>query len=113
MTRTDVLEEMLNELESSCLEVTLAPERRRTHEMGMIRVVVSRNAPWYRHFCRQYLSTRKRRKALPDTCIKRRETLHALRRMIAGKAWPKSHYVYRLEMIAEQRLRRLTAAKSA
>lgn len=113
MTRIDVLEEMLNELESSCLEVILVPERRRTCEGGCIRVAVSKNALWYRQFCATYLSTRKRRNLAPDTCIRRRETLNALRRMIAGKASPKSHYVYRLEIIAEQRLRRTSARKIA
>jgi hypothetical protein len=113
MTRTDVLEEMLNELESSCLEVILVPELRRTCEGGCRRVAVSKNALWYRQFCAAYLSTRKRRNLAPDTCIRRRETINALRRMIAGKASPKSHYVYRLELIAEQRLRRSALARSA
>lgn len=113
MTLNDALEEMLNELESSCLEVILVPEKRRTCEGGMIRVASSKNALWYRQFCGAYGSTRKRRNLAFDTCIKRRETLNALRRMIAGTAHPKSHYVYRLEMIATQRLRRETARKTA
>jgi hypothetical protein len=76
--------ELLGELESSCLEVVLVPERRRTCEGGMIRVAVSKNATWYQRFCRQYASSRRRRKAAFDTMIKRAHTVRALERFAAG-----------------------------
>jgi len=79
------LEQMLNELESNRLEVILIPEKRRTHDMGMVRCAVSKNAKWYRDFCGRFASSRKRRNAAFDTCIKRHRTIAALQDMIAGR----------------------------
>lgn len=75
---------MLNELESSQLVVILVPQKRRTNEGGMIRVAISRNAGWYRKFCKANPSARKRRGTAFDTAIKRFRTIDALNKMIAG-----------------------------
>ena len=78
------------ELETSWLEVVLIPSR--DPEMaargGMIRVAVSQNACWYQSFCRDHLSGRKkpRRRMKPDTLIRRRHTLRALREIESGRA---------------------------
>jgi hypothetical protein len=80
------LEIMLAELESTRLEVGLAPCRRFANEGGCIRVCLSRNADWYRRFCTAHPSGRFRRNAKPDTRIKRRDTIRVLGRLIAGRA---------------------------
>ena len=89
---------MLNELESSQLVVILVPQKRHTNEGGMIRVAVSKNATWYRRFCAKNLSSRTRRNACPDTCIKRFRTVAALEAMIAGA--PSTYYRDQLLAIA-------------
>lgn len=78
------LEVLLCELESNELFVMLVPEKRRTCEGGMIRVAAARNATWYRRFCGNHLSSRRRRNRAPDTRIKRRDTIRLLNRLIAG-----------------------------
>jgi hypothetical protein len=79
-TTTDILRWMLCELTSGGLEVA----KIRT-ERGYVRVAVSRNAPWYQDFCGRYLSHRvSRRRRRARTLIKRRCTIRALERMIAG-----------------------------
>ncbi len=75
----DVFAMMAEELEGSYLEVVKIPGR----YGGYIRVPVSVNAEWYRVFCKQYLSTR-RRFPRPRTLIKRRDTLTALGRLHSG-----------------------------
>ena len=72
----DVFAMMAEELEGSYLEVVKIPGR----YGGYIRVPVSVNAEWYRVFCKQYLSTR-RRFSRPRTLIKRGDTLKALVRL--------------------------------
>lgn len=94
---------MLGELESTCLQVALVPERRRTHECGMIRVAVSQNALWYRKFCDANRSSRKRKNNAPDTCIKRAHTLRILRRLVAGLP-TKGYYVDQIMRIARLRI---------
>lgn len=101
----EALTEMLEQLESSCLEVMLIPQRYRTNEGGMIRVAVSKNATWYRGFCAQYLSGRQRKNNAPDTKIKRAQTLRTLRRLLTGVP-PQGEYAFRLMPIA----RRLAAS---
>lgn len=96
------LQSMLDELESSRLEVILVPERRRTHECGMIRCAISKNARWYRAFCGENLSSRVRRNLAPDTCIKRAQTLRSLARLIAGGR-PRGRYAWQLVTIAARR----------
>ena len=106
---------MLNDLESFELHVVLVPQRRFTNEGGMIRVVANRNAPWYREFCATYTSTRLRQHKKHDTAIRRKDTLRALKKLIA-LATPNdtreslevrldasSVYPYRLLAVAEKR----------
>jgi hypothetical protein len=99
-------EELLGELEGSCLEVVLVPERRRTCEGGMIRVAVSKNATWYRQFCALYASSRVRRNNAFDTRIRRRETVRALKRFAAGAA-PRGVYAERLLEVIQRRAQSL------
>ena len=77
-------EELLGELEGSCLEVALVPTRWRMNEGGCIRVAVSKNATWYQRFCRQHPSARIRKNQAFDTRIKRRNTIRALARFAQG-----------------------------
>lgn len=79
------LRAMLDELESSALEIVLAPAPRPMHAGHCVRVVAGRNARWYREFCAAYASTRRRRNPRPDTAIRRADTVAALHRMIAGR----------------------------
>lgn len=85
---------MLDELESTSLEVVLVPQRVYTNEGGMIRVAAAKNCAWYRRFCAAYLSSRVRRKTLVDMAIKRRHTVRALREIAAGRC--RSRYAVRL-----------------
>ena len=94
------LEMMLAELEGSCLEVVLIPQRRHTNEGGMIRVAASKNALWYRNYCARHLSSRLRSRSLPDTRIKRRATVATLRALINGRS--RSKYAPELVRIASR-----------
>ncbi len=69
---------MLGELESTSLTVAKYPV-----DGGYLRGVMSSNCEWYRELCSRYLSTRRRFPKL-RTFIKRRCTIAALKRMIAG-----------------------------
>lgn len=86
------LTQMLAELEANRLEVCLVPEKRRTHETGMIRVCASRNAAWYRRYCGDHPSSRGTRRGGFDTRIRRANTVRALEQMLrrekAGKYEP-------------------------
>lgn len=82
--REAAFELMIAELESSRLEVGLVPERRHTCCGGMVRVALSRNCAWYRRYCADHPSSRKRRNLAPDTRIKRRDTLRLLNRLARG-----------------------------
>ena len=82
------LELMLAELESSRLEVCLAPLNPRMRgwvDGGCKRVCLSRNCHWYRQFCSAHLSSRFRNHRKPDTRIKRANTIRALNQLIAGQ----------------------------
>lgn len=83
-----IAEQMRHELASTRLEVVLVPspvEHWPTDRQR--RVVCERNPAWYRELCRQYPSrrTRPRRRAKPDTAIKRRHTLRALAEIENGR----------------------------
>ena len=83
------LRAMLAELTSHKLEVVLAPSKREeiAERGGMIRVLLDRNADWYRRMCADHPSTRKRDKRAPDTRIKRKDTILALEDMLrTGRA---------------------------
>lgn len=75
---------MLAELTSHRLEVILAPSDRPevAAQGGMKRVLMDRNADWYRRMCLDHPSSRKRLKRAPDTRIKRADTILALEDMI-------------------------------
>lgn len=80
----DTLAWMLAELKANRLEVARLPSRD-----GYRRVVVAQNAPWYRDFCATYERQRGTRggrccRTRPRTIIRRRETVAALGRMLAG-----------------------------
>lgn len=75
---------MLAELESNRLEVILVPEKRRTHEMGMIRCAVNRNCNWYRALCAKHPSSRGVRHGGFDTMIRRANVMRALNQMLRG-----------------------------
>ena len=74
-----VFDLMLEELESSRLEVVKVP----SVYGGYVRVPVSVNAEWYSWFCKKYTTSR-RRFQKTRTIIKRRDTIRALRRLIVG-----------------------------
>jgi hypothetical protein len=83
-----IAEQMRHELASTRLEVVLVPspvEHWPTDRQR--RVVCERNPAWYRELCRQYPSrrTRPRRRAKPDTAIKRAHTLRALAEIQDGR----------------------------
>lgn len=79
------LEVLLAELDSARLEVVLVPARRAVNVGACVRVAVSKNASWYRAFCRRHPSSRRRRNAAPDTRIKRANVLRLLAQLIAGE----------------------------
>lgn len=80
---------LLDELDSSCLEVVLIPSGDAECAMrgGMIRAVQTQNADWYRKFCKQHESNRKDRYRWSKfkTKIKRAHTRRALGELIEGK----------------------------
>ena len=63
---------MIRDLESNRLRVVI---------ISPCRVAVEHNPLWYREFCSQYQSGRKRSWAKFDTAIKRQNTIRALERM--------------------------------
>lgn len=69
---------LLDELEGQGLEVVKVPS-----ENGYVRVPVSVNAEWYRHFCASYKRSRNKYPR-PRTIIKRCHTISALKRIISG-----------------------------
>ncbi len=98
---TAALEIMLAELESTELQVCLAPSKRHDRrEWDMIRVCLSRNCTWYRRYCAENPSSRGVRKGKPDTKIRRFNTVRALGQLIAGK--PAGKYSNQLLSIARQ-----------
>ena len=99
------LEYLLSELQSNRLEVVLIPEKRRTHEMGMIRCVVSRNPSWYRRLCAAHPSKRGVRRGKFDTAVRRANITRALERMIAGQ--PGGLYGDELRRIAKAEFRKV------
>jgi hypothetical protein len=92
-----IAEQMRHELASRRLEVVLVPspvEFWPTQQQR--RVVCERNPAWYRELCRQYPSSRSRprRRAKPDTAIKRAHTLRALAEIQDGRV--ESEYAQRV-----------------
>ena len=102
-------QEMLAELDSSRLEVVLIPSRDPDCAMrgGKIRAVQSQNAEWYRKFCDQHQSTRKRRSFKSDTKIKRAHTRRALLEILSGRC--ATPYAERIKDFVERRQKRRAA----
>ncbi len=91
--------EMLCQLESSKLEVVLAPSRRKDRrDHDMIRVAICKPPTWFSKFCGRHQSSRGYRRGF-DTKIKRANVLQALRVMSKGKA-SRSKYAPELRKIA-------------
>lgn len=88
---------MLWELETNYLEVVLIPASEQRHSGHCIRAVQNANCGWYKDFCSLFPSGRKGRKI--RTRIKRRETVRALKKIIAGKT--EGVYVERLLRLIE------------
>ena len=79
---------MLDELDGGYIEVMKIDTGN-----GMRRVVISKNAEWYSHFCKKFLRNR-RRYPKYRTYIKRCHTRHALLKIIGGET--RGLYVERL-----------------
>lgn len=100
LTDRDAARWLLEELESSRLEVCKVPGR----EGGYVRVCVSVNAEWYRGFCGDWVRPRRRRYRRPRTIIKRCHTVRALQRIVGGN--PRGVYCERLlPLLVELRAR--------
>ncbi len=84
---------MRAELEASRLCVTLAPCQR-GRAGNQIRTVDECNPAWYRQFCLEYPSGRKRGRKKPDTAIKRAGTLRGLAELERGEM----HSVYAVRL---------------
>ena len=86
-TQLLALDAMLGELENNRLEITLAPSADIENALRgkKIRTVMTMNAEWYRKFCADYPSSRKRDKRTFDTAIRRHKTVDALKRMLKTK----------------------------
>ena len=110
----EAAEEMLSELLASRLEVVLIPSRDADCAMrgGMIRAVQEENCEWYQAFCDLYQIRRTKRRwsQKSDTRIKRRHTIAALDRIIAGRY--ESTYADRLMPLIEERAREIAARDS-
>jgi hypothetical protein len=70
---------LLEDLDAGWLEVRKVPNG----HGGYVRVPVSVNAAWYRHFCSRHLTTQ-RRYPKPRTLIRRQHTRAALKRIGRG-----------------------------
>lgn len=91
--------EMLCQLDSSKLEVVLAPSRRKDRQdHDMIRVAISRPPTWFSKFCNRHQSSRGYRRGF-DSRIKRANVLCTLRVMSSGKN-SRSKYASELRQIA-------------
>lgn len=82
--------DMLVELESMQLEVTLRKAPIQNHSGHKIRAAQMSNCDWYRKYCAMYVSrpedninARRRRK--PQTIIRRRVVIRSLELIVAGK----------------------------
>lgn len=78
------LSAMHDELQSSRLDVQLAPAPDPRHQGHFIRVVCERNCDWYREFCARFPSSR--RGVRVRTAIRRHTTLAALDAMLADQS---------------------------
>lgn len=93
----NALEGMLGALKNNRLEIGLAPSKHIENATRgkKIRVVVQVNADWYRRFCADFPSSRKRDNRTFDTAIRRPKTIVALERMLLSKT-ARSVYAHRI-----------------
>lgn len=99
-------EEMLNELESSCLEVVLVPHKNPPNEGAMLRVAVNKNPKWYSDLCNSYVRQKPSRghnSRLPHTYINRASILRSLKRLVRG-GYKRGVTADRLLVVAKQRI---------
>ena len=108
-TLKNELRNLLDELESSQLEVILVPQRHRTNEGGMIRVAASKNVKWYQDLCARFPSSRRRKNSASDTKIKRQDIIKVLKNLTETGHSP-SIYAPTLTSIAKNRARNLGIA---
>lgn len=100
------LEAMLEELESSVLEVVTAPAPHARHSSHCVRVAVGKNCAWYRRFCAEFPSSRRDQNRKGRTAIKRRSTLLALHHLLAADPARCTVYSHRLLDAARRYYRR-------
>lgn len=94
-------QQLLEELESTQLQVVLVPSRRPNADSDCIRVAVEKNADWYRRFCARHPSSRGTRRGKFDTRIRRANVAAVLKRLSAGLP-SRSKYAGELGAIAER-----------
>ena len=80
----DSFQELLAELESYRLEVSLTPARSPRHESHCVRVATGQNPTWYRRLCAAHPSSRRRTKF--DTRVRRGNIANILARLAAGQS---------------------------
>ncbi len=100
-TLQDVLTDMHQDLEASCLKVTLIPAPEPKFSGHMIRAVIEQNPWWYRDICNSYPSQRRVRRGHLDTRVRRRDMLKLLGRLASGEM-VESKYAADLVSFAEQ-----------
>jgi hypothetical protein len=116
MMEPDLLQQCIakmlhDELECRRLDVYLSPAWGSYGDDGkQLRVAMDQNPRWYREFCAAYPANRSRprRRSKPDTIIKRRHTLRALREIAAGRA--QTTYARRLLPIVIEETKRFQVA---
>lgn len=98
---------MADELETQRLRVVLVSDWYHPDGVRRLRAVDEQNPGWYRAFCAAHPANRQRarRRQLPDTAIKRRHTLRALRELASGRC--QSEYARRLLPWVQDELERV------
>jgi hypothetical protein len=102
----EAVHSLLAELEGARLDVVLIPAPEPRHSGHCIRVAAEYNADWYRELCAEYQSSRRRNRLNDnDTRIKRKDTIRALERALAGHF--ESAYVDRLMPFIRERMKEM------
>lgn len=101
----ETAQEMHDELIWFRLDVILTPAPDPRHRGHMVRTVTMTNPGWYRQFCADHPSQRRRprRSHKPDTAIKRAHTLRALQEIAGGQC--ATEYAHRLLPYVQKRVR--------
>lgn len=79
------LREMLFELQNNHLQVVLVKQINPPNPGACIRIVVSRNADWYRKLCSEFESKKKSKSIKFKTKVKRQRVFNILHRLIHGE----------------------------